>query len=395
MKKRRLSCKIPLQGLSILFLLLSSCSSPEQRHHAAEKTDSGFTQYAQGFTLDTIPGYRLLTVIHHWGNRSMEQRWLLEDSAFHCPDCEIPDSLRALPILHLPLQRMVVLSSTHLALLQELEVTDRVIGISRRNLVHNPQIRKALKRDEIIEVGYGPSIQIESVLNLAPDAVLTFAVGDTQMDDFHRLTAARIPTVVLSAWLERHPLGRLEWIRLAGILVGKEARADSIFQERVARYDSIAHLTAHLQTHERPQIFTGMPQGDSWHISGGKSYLAQFIHDAGARYLFDDDTTSSGYQSSFEQVYKRAMEADFWLHPGIWNSQQEALKSEPRVSLFQAFQQQKMVQSNKRQFQEGGNDYWELGMVRPDLVLMDLVHFFHPELLANDSTTFFQILPAQ
>jgi len=400
-KPRRISPRV-LSLLAFVLLAVVTLVWYVQTHRETSKgefvrNDSGipvetrYARFAQGFRIDTIPGFQILTINNPWHGHDQRFQWLLQDSASKCPDCEIPDSLLALPRLRLPLRHIVALSSTHLAMLAELHALDRVVGVSRLDLINAKYLRDPLLARKVPQVGYGPSIQIEQVLALTPDVVLTFGVGDTKFDDYPVLQAAHIPALVLSEWMEPHPLGRLEWIRLLGVLLKREPLADSIFADRATRYDSLCAIAK--QFSERPTVLTGMSQGDTWYLTGGRNYFAQFLRDAGAHYLWDDDTSRGGIQVNFEQALELGGQAEYWINPGIWNQRAATEKLEPRVKLFAAWQAGRTYQHDKKADQQGSSDFWELGMVRPDLVLADLIQVLHPGSLPNYSSTFYHPLP--
>ncbi len=379
-------------SLAILLWGVFTCSDDASKQIPAtqEMQNIGVDiRRAQGFWIDSIPGFRILHLHNPW--KGVPLRWVLTDDARSCRDCILPDSLISLPRLHLPLQRVVVMSTTHLALLEELQVLDRVVGVGRLDFVQLPLVLQRMKEGKVVEVGYGPSIQVEKVLELSPEAVITFGVGDEKMDDYGQLQKAHIPAIVFSEWMEAHPLARLEWIRLAGVLFGKSRLADSIYVDRVQRYDSLRTLVP--KTARRPTVLTGFPQGETWHLTGGRNYFARFLEDAHADYLWKEDSSSAGFSLTLEQVLIHAGEADFWFNPGIWAQRALTEQSEPRVKLFQAWNKKQVFQHDKGSDKAGSSRFWELGMVRPDLVLADLVHVFHPGTLPGYQTTFYHPLP--
>jgi iron complex transport system substrate-binding protein len=143
----------------------------------------------------------------------------------------------------------------------------------------------------------------------------------------------------------------------------------------------------------KPTVMTGMPQGENWYLTGGRNYFAQFMKDAGGDYLWSADTSYNGLTSTFEQVLKRASKAEIWLNPGVWSSRREALVSERRIELFDAWRKMNVFQHNKGYEYGVGSDFWDLGMMRPDLVLADLISILHPESLPAYQTTFYHRLP--
>jgi len=366
----------------LVILAVQSCNKPAVSKPQVHATHS--TQYAQGFHIDSLAGLRLLTITNTWNSHRESFRWVLLDS--NSAQAKIPDSLLSTPKIHIPVRRIIGLSSTHLALLSELRALGLVVGVSRLDLIHSTHIRATLDSSHAVQVGYGPAIQLEQVAALKPDLILSFGIGDAKMDDYPALLAAGQPVMVLSDWMEPHPLGRLEWIKLLGILVQKETLADSIFTDRVARYDSLARITHKLT--QKPTVMTGMPQAEIWYGTGGRNYFAQFMSDAGGNYLWSSDTSTGGLTTSFEQELASAANADVWLNPGIWSKRNEAEATESRINGFKAWRMGKVYQHQKAEA-----DFWDEGMVRPDLVLADLIQILHPEILPHYVATFYEPLP--
>ena len=176
------------------------------------------------------------------------------------------------------------------------------------------------------------------------------------------------------------PLGQAEWVKLIGLFVGKEQEANSLFEQIEQRYLTLKANAAEMQ--KRPVVFSGEIRGGNWYAVGGKSFLAQLFHDAGADYFLKDDPNSGGVTLDFETVYSQADEADYWR---IVNSYEgtfsyEALKaSDPRYADFRAFKERKVLYCNMTH-----TPFYERMPMEPDKVLADLIHAFHPELLPSD-----------
>src|SRR5690606_2999656 len=90
-----------------------------------------------------------------------------------------------------------------------------------------------------------------------------------------------------------------------------------------------------------------------------------------------DDTTAGGVPLGFETVLARARGADVWLHPGGWRGLGDGLKRDARFSAFSAFKRGDVYDHDARRRDDGADDYWESGAVRPDRALADLVSIFH------------------
>ena len=92
-------------------------------------------------------------------------------------------------------------------------------------------------------------------------------------------------------------------------------------------------------------------------------------------------------------MWERAHQADLWLQPFGWTSLQAGIEADPRFANLPALQRGDVFNNDRLTTAEGGNDYWERGAWRPDLVLADLVHILHPELLPDHELVFHRRLP--
>jgi iron complex transport system substrate-binding protein len=118
-------------------------------------------------------------------------------------------------------------------------------------------------------------------------------------------------------------------------------------------------------------------------MAGGKSNLAVLIGDAGGKFLWDENPSKEAFPVSLEEVFLRAVKADYWLNCGSVNSMSELMAFDQRFSTVPAVIKSRVYNNNLRSTPAGGNDYWESGVVHPDLALQDLVKILHPELAVN------------
>jgi len=391
--KPRLSLKWPalllaLIGIALLVGVLFRDPREAAPPEPASST-SGYTRFASHFTVDSIPGYRILSVVNAWNGSGTNYRWILVDSARSCPDCTLPDSLLSLPRIQIPLRRIVVLSTTQLALLEKLGALDRVIAVGNKNHIYSPAMHQRMDSLQLPAVGNGNSLDLERILTLNPDAVLTFGTGSSQFDDYPRLSTARVPTLLTAEWMESHPLGRMEWIRFMGVLLHAEARADSLFIEAASQYDSLCGQVAK-DSIQRPVVLLGYPDGDNWQAGGGLSYMAQFLEDAGARYLWKDHAEPGILSLSLEIALTQGAQAEFWLHPGAWRSQEEIHRAEARVDLLPVWRNGNIYQHSQRMGKNGSIDFYESGIAHPERILADLIRILHPGILPDSTLSYYR-----
>jgi iron complex transport system substrate-binding protein len=239
-------------------------------------------------------------------------------------------------------------------------------------------------------VGNDDQVDVEAVLGLKPNLVFTFGVGNSSDGSVAKLTEASLATVIDGAYMEETPLGRAEWIKFTAAFFGKEARADSLYAEIERGYSALVALASKAKT--RPTVLVNAPFGGIWWVPGGRSYVARFLADAGADYLWAVDTTRGSLNLDLEAVLARAVKADYWLNPGDWRSLSEARSRDPRNVYFQSFRVGHIYNNDKIRGPGGGNDFFETGPARPDWILADLISIFHPELLPNHTLRWYRML---
>ena len=335
--------------------------------------------------MDSFNGYKILNIKEAWNGDLEKHRWLLLDSAF---SAKLPDSLKNLPQIRIPVEKAVILSTTAIAFMERLGLLERIAAVENKNLIYSEKMQNLIDSFSIRQVGSGNTLDLEAILILHPDIVLTFGTGSSLYDDYPRLKTAGVPAVLTAEWMESHPLARFEWLKFFGILFGKEREADSIFTETLEKYNSLAGL-AH-GTGKKPLVLTGYPQGSEWLAGGGNSYFARFLRDAGAKYIWENTLKTGILTLNIEDALQSGTQAEFWLHPSLWVSKAEILQNEPRISMLAPWQNGKIYQSSKRIGKNGSRDFYESAVAYPDLVLADLISIFHPEILPEHKFVYYE-----
>jgi iron complex transport system substrate-binding protein len=362
---------------SILFFLVS-CSE--------ESMFSTTSERAEHFSVDSFNGYKILSIKEAWNGDLEKHRWLLLDSAFK--ESELPDSLKKIPIIHIPVKSAVILSTTAIAFMERLDLLDKIIAVENRSLIYSEKMQNLIDSFSIKQVGSGNTLDLETILILQPALVLTFGTGSTLYDDFPRLKSAGVLAALTAEWMESHPLARFEWLNVFGILFGKEREADSIYKETVHKYNLLSQKA--IYSTEKPIALTGYPQGSEWLAGGGNSYFAKFLQDAGAKYIWENNTRTGTLVLGIEMALQSGMQAEFWLHPSLWTSKAEILQNESRISTLPLWQSGKIYQNSKRIGKNGSRDFYESAVVNPDLVLADLIYIFHPEILPEHKFVYYK-----
>ncbi|MEM7067164.1 MAG: ABC transporter substrate-binding protein [Cyanobacteria bacterium P01_B01_bin.77] len=343
-------------------------------------------EYSSGFSVDYHNHYKVVTVIQPWKAADETFEYVLVQCG-----TPIPDGFEDAQVIQVPVRTVATLSTTYLPHLELLDQIEALVGMDNFDFVYAPAVRQKIDQGELIEFSSGRTLDIERLLVVEPDLVMAYGTGDPDSDSYGRIMQAGLPVALVGEYVETSPLGRAEWLMFTALFFNQEAKAQAIFTDIATEYESLVELTASLA--ERPTVFTGFSYEGTWYMSGGQSYAAQLLKDAGADYLWADNDSTVSIPLDFESVFDQAAAADVWVNVSQdWLSRGDAIATDPRYGKFDAFKQNNVFNNNIRMNNFGGNDYWESGAVNPHIILADLVKIFHPELLPNHELVYYQPL---
>jgi iron complex transport system substrate-binding protein len=366
---------------SVLPGLLFSCSkgrdnSPE----VAVGSPSQPLKYAEGFTIAKIGAATKVTVNYPYQGATSGHTYVLVNKGD-----PVPEGISDATVINIPLKSLVCTSTSHIPMLDYLGETDKLTGFPTLDYVSSPAMRERIDNGAIRELGIDKGMNIEILTALRPDAVMGYSLtGD--YGQFKKIEELGIPVVLNAEYLEKHPLGRAEWIKFVSLFFNKEERADSIFNEIEKAYLETKSLAG--SATERPTVLSGIVYGDAWFLPGGRNYAACLFQDAGCRYLWEGDSSHGFLQLAFESVYEKAHAADLWIGVASYSSLEEMRRADQRYAGFDSFRNARVYTYNARMGPKGGNVYLELGYLRPDIILKDYVKIAHPQLMREYSLYF-------
>ena len=196
-----------------------------------------------------------------------------------------------------------------------------------------------------------------------------------------KLKELSIPYIYMGEYLEESPLGKAEWMVVLSELTDSREKGIEIFSEIPKRYLSLKALTESVG--QCPTVMFNTPWNDSWVMPSTKSYMAQLVADAGAEYIYKENSSNSSTSIGLETAYGLIQKADYWINVGSATSLDELKTVNPKFADAKAVRERTVYNNNLRLTPTGGNDYWESAVIRPDVVLRDLIHIFHPELVPD------------
>ncbi len=382
--------KNQLQNLLLsgfLFAILISCGEKKKPVPLEQNGSESGIHYATGFSIKRNSGFTVIEVTSAWPGAEKKFSYALVPREKLASMTFPRDAYDA--IIATPVERMVVTSTTHIPSLEALGVLNTVVGFPNTDLISSQEARKLVDVGQIKELGTNENINTEMVLELNPEVVMGFGINDTNKA-YSTVQQSGIAVVYNGDWVEQTPLGKAEWIKFFAPFFQKEKEADRIFSEIETAYTE-AKTLAQLAT-EKPTVLTGGLYKDVWYVAGGKSWMAQFLTDANADYIWSATENTGSIGLSLEAVLEKGQQADFWFNPSSHTTYEEVKQANAHYQQFKAFSEKNIYSNAIEKGAKGGLIFYELAPQRPDLVLKDFIRILHPNLLPDYEPYFFKPL---
>jgi len=368
--------------LLFIILVLTACDKKENAPGSTQSNE--IIRYARGLSMINYGDYTKVTVSNPWPGSDERQTYILQRE-----NVSLPDSLKAYPLIQVPVQKMVATSTTHIPPLEMLGKEHSLIGFPNTDYISSEKTRKLIEGGQVRDVGTNLSLNVEVLIDMQPDVIMGFGVdGEKKVYDDLRKSGLKI--IYNGDWTEQHPLGKAEWLLLFGALYGEETLAMEWFSAIEKEYEAAKELVSNID--KRPTVMSGSVYQDQWYVPQGKSWAAQFINEAGGDYLWKESQGEGSLALSFETVLEKAQDADFWIGPGQFYAYEQLMKANSNYTHFKSFQEKKIYTFSHKKGATGGVIYYELAASRPDWVLKDLIKIMHPELLLDHTLVFFESL---
>ena len=363
-------------------LLLSACGGGSKTSSLQAEGDTIRMKYSSLLQIVKHADYTVVTIRNPWDTLKVLHTYLLADR-----EKPLPEHLPEGTVVRTPLQKSVIYSSVHCSLWSELDELKGIGGVCGLEYIKLPQIQEGCRNGSIVNVGNSMNPDIERIIDLRPDAILLSPFENS--GGYGRVGKLNIPIIECADYMETSALGRAEWMRLYGLLLGKEAQADSLFAGIEKEYLTLTQQVKS-QNLERPTVISEMKNSSAWYIPGGNSTMGRLYQDAGADYVFAYLSNSGSVPLAFETVFDRGGNADIWLIK--YNQPQDKTYSELErdyapYARFKAFQDRKVYGCNTNHV-----PFYEESPFHPELLLKDLIKIFHPELLPDYDLKYFSNL---
>lgn len=356
--------------LALTVLLLSACGGAGGTASASAEGDTIALRYSSNLSLIDYGNYTLARLRNPWDTAKVLHTYILIDK-----EEAVPEGLPEGTLVRTPLSKAVVYSSVHCSLLKDFGALGSIGGVCDLKYIRLPEIEEGCRNGSIVDVGDGMNPDIEKIIDLHPDAVLLSPFENS--GGYGRVEKLNVPIIECADYMETSSLGRAEWMRFYGMLFGKQQQADSLFAAVERDYNALKELVKPVS--HAPSVMCDLKTSSTWYTPGGKSSIARIYADAGANYIFGEDTNSGSLPFPFEVIFERGQQADFWLiryNQPADKTYSELEKEFAPYAGFRAFKERNIYGCNTARV-----PFYEEAPFHPDWLLKDLIKIFHPSLL--------------
>lgn len=244
-----------------------------------------------------------------------------------------------------------------------------------------------------LNLGGDAGLSEETLLASGADVLTSYPFGDP-MEGVERRTG--IPVLAFAEYSESHALGRAEYIKLFGWLLGKPALADSLFDGIESRYQIlVGEAKREANASGWPSVFTGSESGGQWTAPTEDGLVAQMVADAGGEYAFNSQMAEryglrragTNYEVQLEQCALIAEECDAWgrvvYAKGGW-TMADVIGEAPWCD----FSSKLVFHCNTAEV-----DYFGDAILEPDRMLADLISVLHPGAAQPSALPYYQRTP--
>ena len=366
--------------LTTVLLLLASCKGGGAVT-VLEGAANIDMKYASLLTMQQGDGFVLAQIRNPWDTTAVLHRYVLVPK-----DQDIPEHLPQGEVIRTPLSHALFYTSVHVSLIDELGAYDAIGGVCDQQYMYLERVRKDIESGKIVDCGMSQTPDIESIINLAPDAILLSPFESS--GTYGKLGSIGIPIIECADYMETGALGRAEWMRFYGLLVGKADVADSLFATIESDYQRLKDMVKDIEY--KPTVVCEKKFGSSWYVAGANSTIGRLVSDAGGDYIFSNEPAAGSVPYAPEVVFDRAQDADIWM-----------LKYRQEVPLtYGQLAQEWSTYAEMKAFKTcnvyGCNlykvAYYEETPFHPNVLLREYIKVFHPDVLKGEACAYFERL---
>lgn len=334
--------KLCALALTLLLLLPAGCvPAPREPQHQGDAPSLTGLRLQSELTLDYAHCFRVFRYEGGWSVITMDdgQRFLVAPE-----EGELPPEAGDYTVLRRPIRNIYLAATSAMALFRALDGLDAIrLSGAKEEAWYIEEAARAMADGDILYAGKYSQPDYELLLSqgcaLAVESTMILHVPEVK----EKLEELDIPVLIDRSSYETHPLGRTEWIKLYGALLGKEEEAETFFRRQAQQVEELSDFE---NTEKTVAFFYVTTRGDVA-VRKSSDYLARMIELAGGRYIFrdlgDPDSATSGVTMTMEEFYAGAKDADYILYNATidapLDSVRQLLEKSPLFADFKAVQE--------------------------------------------------------
>jgi iron complex transport system substrate-binding protein len=283
-------------------------------------------------------------------------------------------------VIRTPVMRIAVNDQPHEAIVRALGIADRLVAVGG-DRSYDDGIRERVRKGEIQQVGYGwhQPPTLDALVAVRPDVFLARMADLTHTQHLERVKALGIPVVPVFIDAEPHYMGRVDWVRLVGMLTGRDAAADAFVAQVTSEVERLKTMAAGQPRRTLLWAWYAAASG-RWSVTQ-RNGDAAMIRDANADLVMqaaDNHQLDSFSVLSTEQLLRDATHADCWM---IRDPLSQPFTRKDVLQRFKAYREPCIFwQPGMKNPAADAWEIWEMGAIRPDFLLADIVKMAHPAL---------------
>lgn len=359
--------KIQLLFISVIIgmLFLCACGAPEREASRSsedvlkqqeeeeiagqplgEATYSLELSYANQFAVDYYDGgYALITIVD-------SGRFLVVPE-----NKEVPKGLEEdVVVLKQPLDHIYLVATSAMDLFRALDGIGNIrLSGTEADSWYIDEARAAMENGEMLYAGKYSAPDYELILeencDLAVESTMIFHTPEVK----EQLEQFGIPVLVERSSYESHPLGRMEWLKLYGVLLGQEELAEEAFSSQVQKVEEVMNQ----ENTGKTVAFFYINSTGLVNVRKSGDYVAKMIDLAGGEYIFSDlgdENSLSTMNMQMEDFYAGAKDADYIIYnstiDGEMKSVEELIAKNELLKDFKAVKEGNVWCTQQNLFQE-------------------------------------------
>ncbi len=274
-----------------------------------------------------------------------------------------PETDSDITVIHQPVENIYVAASSSMDLFDGIGSLDEVKMTSTKLSDWSlPSVQNAIESGNMTYVGKYSTPDYETILSencgLALESTMIYHSPETK----EQLESLDVPVMVERSSYETHPLGRLEWIKLYGLIMGREKEAEEFFNEKMKIFGEVSEDTDIPENERKTVAFFYITSNGYANIRKPDDYISKMIELAGGRYIFTEDDLNiednalSTMNMEMESFYQKAKDADYIIYnstiDGELENVSQLIEKNELLADFRAVKNNNVWCTEKNMFQQ-------------------------------------------